>query len=112
MPPGIGDATLDLIRLIRNIEFLIITTPSQLAFETVRKLTSLLKELKIPIIGVIENMKMDKSKTIREETRELGLAYLTTIAYDPKVEETIGNVSELTDTTLANEIKKITVDMQ
>ena len=112
MPPGIGDATLDLIRLIRNIEFLIITTPSQLAFETVRKLTCLLKELKIPIIGVIENMKMDKSKAIREETRELGLAYLSAVAYDTKIEETIGNVSKLADTTLANEIKKITADMQ
>jgi len=112
MPPGISDVTLDLIRLIRNIEFLIITTPSQLAFETVRKLTSLLKELKIPIIGVIENMKMDKSKAIREETRKLGLAYLSAVAYDTKIEETIGNVSKLADTTLANEIKKITADMQ
>jgi ATP-binding protein involved in chromosome partitioning len=112
MPPGIGDATLDLIRLIRNIEFLVITTPSQLAFETVRKLTSLLKELKIPIIGVIENMKIDKSKAIREETRKLGLAYLSAIAYDTKVEEAIGNVSDLTGTTLANEIKKITAGMQ
>jgi len=59
MPPGIGDATLDLLRFIRKIEFLIVTTPSQLAFETVRKLVSLLKELKIPIIGVVENMKME-----------------------------------------------------
>jgi len=111
MPPGIGDATLDLIRLIRNIEFLVITTPSQLAFETVRKLTSLLKELNIPVIGVIENMKMDKSKSIREETRKLGLAYLSAIAYDPKVEETIGNVSKLIDTKLANEIKRVAVDL-
>src|SRR4030042_3567023 len=42
MPPGIGDVTLDLIRLIKNTQFLIVTTPSKLAFETVRKLVSLL----------------------------------------------------------------------
>ena len=35
-PPGIGDAMLDLVRLIPRIEFLIVTTPSQLAFETVK----------------------------------------------------------------------------
>ena len=31
MPPGIGDAVLDLLRLVKRIEFLIVTTPSLLA---------------------------------------------------------------------------------
>src|SRR3990172_12608597 len=35
MPPGIGDVVLDLVRLIQRIEFLIVTTPSLLAFEVV-----------------------------------------------------------------------------
>src|SRR4030065_1764484 len=65
MPPGIGDAVLDLIRLVKNIEFLIITTPSQLAFETVKKLATLIRELNIPVIGVIENMKMNEAGSIR-----------------------------------------------
>jgi len=34
MPPGIGDAVLDLVRLVKRIEFFIVTTPSLLAFET------------------------------------------------------------------------------
>ena len=42
MPPGIGDAVLDLVRLIKRIEFLIVTTPSLLAFETVKKQVALL----------------------------------------------------------------------
>ena len=66
MPPGIGDAVLDLVRLIKRIEFLIITTPSLLAFETVKKQVTLLCELKMPIIGVIENMKMDKAEAHRK----------------------------------------------
>jgi len=107
MPPGIGDATLDLIRLIRNIEFLIVTTPSQLAFETVRKLVSLLKELKIPMVGVIENMKMNDSKTIQQQTRKLGLNFLGKIPYDPKVEEAIGNTNKLLNTTLAKKVDQI-----
>ena len=32
MPPGIGDAVLDLVRLIKRIEFLIVTTPSLVGF--------------------------------------------------------------------------------
>jgi hypothetical protein len=37
MPPGISDAILDLIRLVKGIKFLIVTMPSPLAFETVKK---------------------------------------------------------------------------
>ena len=107
MPPGIGDATLDLIRLIKNIEFLIVTTPSQLAFETVRKLVSLLKELKIPVIGVIENIKMDNSDTIQKQARKLGLEFLEEIPYDPKVEEAIGNTNKLLGTTFAKKVEQI-----
>ena len=60
-PPGIGDAMLDLIKLVPRIEFLIVTTSSQLAFETVKKQLLLLQELKIPVLGVVENMKMTDS---------------------------------------------------
>ena len=112
MPPGIGDATLDLVRLIRNIEFLIVTTPSQLAFETVRKLASLLKQLKIPVIGVVENMKMNNSKTIQQQTRKLGVAFLGEIPYDQTVEEAIGNVNKLLNTTLAKKVDQIASKIQ
>src|SRR4030043_2294754 len=95
MPPGIGDAVLDLIRLVKRIEFLIVTTPSQLAFETVKKLVSLLQDLKVPIIGVVENMKMNSSKRIQQETEKLGAKFLAGIPYDPKVEGAIGEVAKL-----------------
>jgi ATP-binding protein involved in chromosome partitioning len=107
MPPGIGDATLDLIRLIRGINFLIVTTPSQLAFETVRKLVGLLKELKIPVIGVIENMKMDNSSIIQKQTQTLGVKFLGEIPYDSSVEEAIGNTNKLLNTKLAQKVKEI-----
>jgi len=107
MPPGIGDITLDLIRFIEKIEFLIVTTSSQLAFETVRKLTGLLKELKIPVIGVVENLKMNHSKNIQQQTRKLGLTYLGEIPYDTKLEEAIGNTNRLLKTALAGKVEKI-----
>jgi len=107
MPPGIGDATLDLIRLIKNIEFLVVTTSSQLAFETVRKLLKLLKELKVPVAGVVENMKMGDSKNIQQQTRKLGLIFLGEIPYDTQVEEAIGNKNRLASTVLAKKVEEI-----
>jgi ATP-binding protein involved in chromosome partitioning len=108
MPPGISDATLDLIRLIKNIRFLIITTPSKLAFETVRKLTDLLMTQNIPIIGIIENMKTNKNQTIKNHTQKLGLTYLGQISYDPQIEHAIGNPTKLLNTELGQKTKQIT----
>ena len=107
MPPGIGDAILDLIRLIERIEFLIVTTPSLLAFETVKKQVALLCELKMPIIGVVENMKMDVAESVEAETGKLGLKYLGEIPYDPQVEGAIGNEKELLNTVIAKKLRKI-----
>ncbi len=107
MPPGIGDAVLDLVRLIKRIEFLIVTTSSLLAFETVKKQVALLCELKMPIIGIVENMKMDKAKDVAEETVKLGLKYLGEIPYDPKVESAIGNEAKLLKTALGKRIGQI-----
>ena len=107
MPPGIGDAVLDLIRLVRNIEFLVVTTPSRLAFETVRKFATLLQELKVPILGVVENMKMNESSTIRTKTEEMGIKFLAEIPFDPNVEEAIGNEAKLFETEIAQKVKEI-----
>jgi ATP-binding protein involved in chromosome partitioning len=107
MPPGISDAVLDLIRLVKRIEFLIVTTPSRLAFETVKKQVRLLQDLKFPIIGVVENMKMNRAKNIEQETEKLGVKFLAGISYDPEVEEAIGDVTKLLDTTLAQRIRKV-----
>ena len=107
MPPGIGDAVLDLVRLIKGIEFLIVTTPSLLAFETVKKQVVLLCELKMPIIGVIENMKMDKAKGIAEGTGKLGVKFLGEIPFDPQVEDAIGDEAKLLNTAVGKKIQQV-----
>lgn len=107
LPPGIGDATLDVVRLIKNIEFLIVTTPSKLAFETVKKLVTLLEALRVPVLGVVENMKMNDSKTIRQETQILGLKFLQEIPYDSEVEAAIGDTDKLLCTALAEKVKQL-----
>jgi len=107
MPPGIGDATLDLLRLVKNIKFLIVTTPSRLAFETVRKLVSLLKRLKISIIGVIENMKINDSKFIQSQVESMDLPFLGEIHFDNRIENAIGNVDMLLETAFAKNVENL-----
>jgi ATP-binding protein involved in chromosome partitioning len=107
MPPGISDAVLDLVRLVKRIEFLIVTTPSRLAFETVKKQVRLLQDLKVPIIGVVENMKMNRAKNIEQETEKLGVKFLVGIPFDSKVEEAIGDVTKLRGTAIAKRIRQV-----
>ena len=107
MPPGIGDAMLDLIRLVPRIEFLIVTTSSQLAFETVKKQLRLLQELKVPIVGIVENMKLAESKNVRQQTEALGIKLLAEIPLDPSVEAAIGDPEKLLDTALGRKAQTI-----
>ncbi len=106
-PPGIGDAMLDLVKLVPKIEFLIVTTSSQLAFETVKKQLFLLQELKIPIFGVVENMKIKESNAIQLKTEAMGVRFLSGISYDPSVEDSIGNPQKLMATDLGRKVVKI-----
>lgn len=107
MPPGISDATLDIVRFIKKIKFVMVTTPSQLAFETVRKLMNLLSELNVPVIGVVENMKMKESKFIQQRVEDRGLTFWGTISFDHMLEEAIGDVDKLLNTEFGKELEEI-----
>jgi ATP-binding protein involved in chromosome partitioning len=106
-PPGIGDAVLDLIKLIPRVEFLIVTTSSQLAFETVKKQLRLLQELKVPIVGVVENMKMTESTSVRNQTECMGFKFITEISHDCTVESAIGTPEKLLATEIGKKVQKI-----
>ena len=95
MPPGIGDETLDVIRFIGRNEFLVVTTPSKVAMGAVKKLLVLLKELKKPVLGVLENMVMSDSSYTEKEVRNLKLPYLGKIAFDEHLEDAIGDPDRL-----------------
>ncbi|MEM2321072.1 MAG: P-loop NTPase [Candidatus Bathyarchaeia archaeon] len=107
MPPGISDLTLDLLKYVRGAEYLIVTTPSKMSFETIRKLILLLRELRAPILGVVENMKMGGADYIRREVEVLGERYLGEIHYDEGLEDTLGRVEELLRTRFAAEVGEI-----
>ncbi|KYH40740.1 MAG: AAA domain protein [Candidatus Bathyarchaeota archaeon B63] len=110
MPPGISDVVLDVLRLIRKAEFLVVTTPSRLAFETVRKLIDLLLELGVPVLGVIENMKMGSSDRIRREVEGRGLNFWGEVPFDPRLEESIGDAGRLMRTEFGRAIERMAAE--
>ena len=56
-PPGTGDEPLSICQLIPELDGgVIVTTPQEVALLDSRKCVNFLKNLKIPILGIIENM--------------------------------------------------------
>ncbi len=56
-PPGTGDEPLSICQLVTNLQgVVIVTTPQEVAILDARKSILFAKEMKVPVIGVIENM--------------------------------------------------------
>jgi ATP-binding protein involved in chromosome partitioning len=109
MPPGIGDASMDVIRWLKRAEFLVMTTASKVALETVKKVLKMLEELNKPIIGVIENMKMRESSSVQEALHEFNVPLLGAINFEMALEDSIGDANELVESTVAARLKEIIV---
>jgi len=107
MPPGIGDASMDVIRWLRKAEFLVVTTASKVTLETVKKVIKMLKELNMPIIGVIENMKLKDSSVVNEALKAFGVPLLGAIEFDLKLEDSIGDANRLLESEVVARIKEI-----
>lgn len=107
MPPGIGDATLDIIRAIKRMEFLLISTQSELAWESVKRMAEMLKELNVPILGIIENMRRTNTAFIGKRAKLLGTRFLGSIDFDEKLEGAIGKPGRLIKTKFAEQAREI-----
>ena len=56
-PPGTGDEPLSLIQLVANLDgVVIVTTPQGVALLDSRKAVNFVKELNVPVLGIVENM--------------------------------------------------------
>jgi len=57
LPPGTGDESLSVMQLLPEMDgVLIVTIPSEVSQDVVRKAVSFARQLKTPVIGIIENM--------------------------------------------------------
>lgn len=109
MPPGIGDETLDLIKLVKKAEFLVVSTPSKVALGSVDKLLKILKELNLKIIGIVENMKINDTSLIKDYAKEKNFKYLGSIIFDKDLEDAIGFPDQIMKTNLIKDFKKIKI---
>ncbi len=107
MPPGIGDATLDTIRAIKRMGFLLISTQSKLSWESTKRMAKMLKELNVPIIGIIENMQKGSDSFIEKQAKLLGIRFLGSIEFDEKLESKLGNTKSFSQTKFSKQIGKI-----
>jgi len=107
MPPGMGDQFLDVLRFLKEGEFVVVATPSKLAINVIKKLLELLKEQKFKIVGLVENLKLDEEKDIEEIANEFNVPYLVGIPLYKDVDEKVGNVKELLKSEFSKKIERV-----
>ncbi|MBL8208415.1 MAG: Mrp/NBP35 family ATP-binding protein [Blastocatellia bacterium] len=56
MPPGTGDVQLSLAQTTSLAGAVLVTTPQEVALSDVRKAYSMFEQLKVPVLGIVENM--------------------------------------------------------
>ena len=105
MPPGMGEEVMAIIKFMRRAEFVVVTTPSILSWETVKKLLVFLKNNNCKILGIIENMV--RNETIKNEIEGNGFNYIGSIKFDEEIEKFIGNPEKLMESKFANDIEKM-----
>lgn len=125
LPPGTGDEALSVMQLLPEMDgVVIVTIPSEVSQDVVKKAVMFAKELNVPIIGVVENMsglicpncgtRIDVFKTGGGEkiAEELDADFLGKIPLDPRIceasDEGLPFIISQTDSPAAEEFMKIT----
>jgi ATP-binding protein involved in chromosome partitioning len=97
-PPGTGDESLSAMQLIPEMDgTIIVTIPSEVSEDVVKKAVSFSKQMRIPIIGIVENMSGFTCPKCGEKinilgagggkriAEELNVPFLGQIPIDPKI---------------------------
>ncbi len=97
-PPGTGDEPLSTMQLIPEMDgTIIVTIPSQVSEDVVKKAVTFSRQMKIPVIGIVENMsgfvcpKCGETVDIlgsgggKHIAEELNVPFLGQIQIDPKI---------------------------
>ncbi len=56
LPPGTGDVQLSLIQTAPVTGAIVVTTPSAVSLEDARKAVLMFQQVKVPVLGIVENM--------------------------------------------------------
>jgi ATP-binding protein involved in chromosome partitioning len=97
LPPGTGDVQLSLVQTAPITGAIVVTTPSDVSLEDARKAVRMFEQVKVPILGIIENMswlecphcneRIDvfSSGGGRRTAKEMGVHFLGALPLDPTV---------------------------
>ena len=99
-PPGTGDEPLSVCQLIGDMDgAVIVTTPQKVAEVDVRKSVSFCRQIKVPVIGVVENMSgficpkcgeltlILRSGGGKRLATDMGVPFMGAIPIDPQIAE-------------------------
>jgi len=97
-PPGTGDEPLSVIQLIGDVDgAVVVTTPQEVALADVRRSINFCQALKVPVLGVVENMSgfvcphcgertdIFKSGSGEAMAAKMGVPFLGSVPIDPEV---------------------------
>lgn len=97
LPPGTGDVALSLIQTVPLTGSIVVSTPSDVALQDARKAIEMFRQMKVDIVGIVENMsyficphcnhEVDIfSKGGAEKTaKQFDAAFLGSIELDPEI---------------------------
>jgi ATP-binding protein involved in chromosome partitioning len=98
LPPGTGDESLTVLQLLPGIDgVVIVTMPNEVSGQVVEKSISFVRQLKAPVVGVIENMsylicphcgekiELFGGGVAERVASEMGVPFLGSIPLEPKI---------------------------
>ncbi len=97
LPPGTGDVQLSLIQTAPVTGAVVVTTPSDVSLEDARKAVRMFEQVKVPLLGIVENMsflmcphceeRIDVFSTGggRRTANAMGVKFLGALPLDPHV---------------------------
>lgn len=85
MPPGTGDIPLTVFQSIRVDGIILVTSPQELVSMIVSKAVKMAEMMKVPLMGIIENMAYFRCPKCHEEHRLFGVSHLEKISKEFKL---------------------------
>ena len=97
LPPGTGDVALSLIQTVPLTGAIVVSTPSDVALQDARKAIEMFRQMKVDIVGVVENMSYFVCPHCQHEidvfsrggaekiAKQFDLAFLGSVELDPEI---------------------------
>ncbi len=125
LPPGTGDAPLTVFQSLPVDAVVIVSTPQDLAMLIVRKSINMVKQMNIPLAGIVENMsylkcphcseriEMFEDSGIEKASKDLKVPFLGRLPFDPKVNRLadLGQIERYTSKETEEFARKVKVEI-